>query len=429
MKLWQKKGSTTSSLVEQFTVGRDKEFDIELAKYDVIGSMAHCKMLHKVGLLKKQELTLILKALQEIKLEIENKKFKIEKGIEDIHSQVEKLVTERYGEVGKKIHTGRSRNDQIALDSKLYYRDQLVQTKEHANALFKVFINLAKKHQRDLLPGYTHYQLAMPSSFGLWFSAYAESLIDDVLALNLAYQICDRNPLGSGAGYGSSFPLDRLETTKLLGFSEANINSIYAQMGRTKAEKYIAFAISSLASTLAKFAMDCCLYINQNFQFISFPDHLTTGSSLMPHKKNPDVFELIRAKCNRLQSIPNEINLLTTNLASGYHRDVQLLKEIIFPAFKEINSCIELTLHMLEQIQIRKNILNDPQYKLLFTVDALNEEVKKGMPFREAYQKIGNEVNEGTFNYKANTVSHTHLGSIGNLGLNELSLRMKGVMK
>src|SRR5580693_8896853 len=382
-KIWKKDATSTSALVETFTVGRDKDFDVLLAEYDVLGSLAHTEMLEAVGLLSKEDFILIQKGLQQILGEIREGSFTIDKDVEDVHSQVEGLLTQRIGEAGKKIHSGRSRNDQVAVDIKLFLRARVLALKEEVRLLFDQLIALSEEHKDKLLPGYTHLQIAMPSSFGLWFGAYAESLVDDLEMLAAAYQVTNKNPLGSGAGYGSSFPLDREMTTRLLGFRTLNYNSVYAQMSRGKTEKIVAMGLSSIASTLSKLAMDCCLYINQNFDFISFPDELTTGSSIMPHKKNPDVFELIRAKSNRIQSIPNELVLLINNLPSGYHRDLQLTKEILFPAIGELKACLQMTRLMLSNIVIRKDILLDDKYKYLFSVEAVNELVNKGVPFRE----------------------------------------------
>ncbi|WP_407524387.1 argininosuccinate lyase [Lacibacter sp. MH-610] len=429
MKLWQKENTSTSQLVEQFTVGRDKEFDLLLAKYDVQGSIAHVTMLGEVGLMTKEEADQAIKGLNEILKTIEQGSFIIEEGIEDVHSQIEKLLTEKIGDAGKKIHSGRSRNDQVAVDIKLYLRAEINNIKEEVKNLFDLLISKSEEHKDKLLPGYTHLQIAMPSSAGLWLGAYAESLIDDLELLSAAYHIVNKNPLGSGAGYGSSFPLNRKRTTELLNFATLNYNSVYAQMTRGKAEKATAIGISSIAATLSKLSMDCCLYMNQNFGFISFPDELTTGSSIMPHKKNPDVFELIRAKCNRMQSVPNEITLLLNNLPSGYHRDLQLTKEILFPAIEEIKACLQLVQLMLQNISIKENILADEKYKYLFSVEAVNELVNKGIPFREAYQQVGNAINNGTFEYNLQQLHHTHEGSIGHLCNEEIKNEMLNVLR
>ena len=430
MKLWQKESTSTSELVEKFTVGRDKEFDLLLAKHDVQGSIAHVTMLGEVGLMTKEEATTAVNALKEIAAEVESGKFRIEENIEDVHSQVEMLLTKRIGDIGKKIHSGRSRNDQVAVDIKLYLREEVLNIKNDVAGLFDLLLTLSEKHKDKLLPGYTHLQIGMPSSFSLWFGAYAESLTDDMEMLAAAYNITNKNPLGSGAGYGSSFPLNRKRTTEILQFASLNYNSVYAQMTRGKTEKAVASAISFTAATLGKLAMDCCLYINQNFGFISFPPELTTGSSIMPHKKNPDVFELIRAKCNRIQALPNELTLLLTNLPSGYHRDLQLTKEILFPAIEELKACIELTKLMLSNVEIKDDILKDEKYKYLFSVEAVNELVNKGIPFREAYKQVGEEIEKGVFNFDSSKkLHHTHEGSIGNLSNNEIKTLMERVLE
>jgi argininosuccinate lyase len=430
MKLWQKENTSVSALIEKFTVGRDKEFDALLAKYDVQGSIAHVTMLGKVGLMTKEESAKAIEALKQIEEEIQNSKFKIGNGVEDVHSQVEFLLTERIGEIGKKIHSGRSRNDQVAVDIKLYLKAEVLNIKDEAKQLFDLLIEQSEKFKDKLLPGYTHLQIAMPSSFGLWFGAYAESLIDDLEVLASAYHVTNKNPLGSGAGYGSSFPLNRILTTRLLNFSALNYNSVYAQMSRGKTEKIVSMGLSSIAASLSKLSMDCCLYLNQNFGFISFPSELTTGSSIMPHKKNPDVFELIRAKCNRIQSIPNELTLLLNNLPSGYHRDLQLTKEILFPAIEELKACLQLARLMLSNIEIKDNILADEKYKYLFSVEAVNELVNKGIPFREAYQQVGNQIEKGEFNFDfSKGLHHTHEGSIGNLQNEEIKKLMDVVLQ
>lgn len=428
MKLWQKEDTVVSSMVEQFTVGRDKEFDILLAKYDVQGSIAHVTMLSEVGLMTAEESKIAVAALQEIATEIEQDKFIIEDGIEDVHSQVEWLLTKRIGEIGKKIHSGRSRNDQVAVDIKLYLREEIQQVKEKVKDLFALLLELSETHKDKFLPGYTHLQIAMPSSFGLWFSAYAESLVDDLEVLAAAYSVTNKNPLGSGAGYGSSFPLNRKRTTELLGFNDLNYSSVYAQMSRGKTEKIVAMGLSCIAATLSKLSMDCCLYLSQNFDFISFPQHLTTGSSIMPHKKNPDVFELIRAKCNRIQSIPNEIIMLINNLPSGYHRDMQLTKEMLFPSIETLKSCIDMTMLMLSNIQVKDGILKDEKYRYIFSVEAVNELVNQGISFRDAYKQIGDRINTGTFNYNAPNINHIHEGSIGNLCSDECKAQLNKVI-
>lgn len=413
MKIWQK-NIDVNQMVEKFTVGNDRELDMQLAKADVLGSLAHTKMLHKIGLLTHEDLSLVQDGLKQIFQEIENNQFEISPEVEDVHSQVEWLLTQRVGEAGKKIHSGRSRNDQVLVDLKLYFRMEIEEIVQLMKDLFDRLQFLSEKHKNVLIPGYTHLQIAMPSSFGLWFGAYAESLVDDLEMMVAAWNVCNKNPLGSAAGYGSSFPLDRTMTTELLGFSDLNYNVVYAQMGRGKSERIFAQAMSSVSATLGKFAMDVCLYINQNFGFISFPDHLTTGSSIMPHKKNPDVFELIRGRCNRIQALPNEITLLTTNLPSGYHRELQLLKENLFPAILSLKQCLEMTDFMLEHIEIKDNVLEDSKYDYLFSVEVVNNEVLKGMSFREAYRKIGADIEEGNFK-PSKDIQHTHEGSIGNL--------------
>ena len=430
MKLWQKESTSVSELVEKFTVGRDKEFDLLLAKHDVEGSIAHVTMLGEVGLMTKEEANKAVDALKEIAKEIAGSRFTIDETVEDVHSQIEFLVTQRIGDIGKKIHSGRSRNDQVAVDIKLYLREEVLKIKDEAKALFDLLIDQSEKHKDKLLPGYTHLQIGMPSSFGLWFGAYAESLVDDLEILSASYAITNKNPLGSGAGYGSSFPLNRTRTTELLHFSSLNYNSVYAQMTRGKTEKAVAVGLSSVAATVGKLAMDCCLYINQNFGFISFPSELTTGSSIMPHKKNPDVFELIRAKCNRIQSTPNELTLLLTNLPSGYHRDLQLTKEILFPAIEELKACIQLTKLMLSNIEIKNDILKDEKYKFLFSVEAVNALVNKGIPFREAYKQVGEQIEKGQFAFDlTQKLHHTHEGSIGNLANDKIRGLMQRVLE
>jgi argininosuccinate lyase len=414
MKLWQKDTTNTAHKIEDFTVGRDKEFDLILAPYDVQGSLAHAKQLHHIGLLTAAEWQLIEQELKLISSQINKGEFILRDDVEDVHSQIEFMLTEKLGEVGKKIHTGRSRNDQVLVDIKLYLRDVCKQLSKQTKSLIEQLLELSETHQQHLLPGYTHFQLAMPSSFGLWFGAYAESLVDDLELMQAAYHINNKNPLGSGAGYGSSFPLNRTLTTELLGFEHLNVNVVYAQMTRGKSEKVVAIGMSALAATLSKFAYDVCLYMNQNFGFISFPDELTTGSSIMPHKKNPDVFELIRAKCNRIQALPNELTLLTNNLPSGYHRDMQLTKEILFPAIEELKSCIDMTGFMLQHINIKPDLLTDEKYTHLFSVERVNELVLQGTAFRDAYKEVGHQIETGTFTAPT-TLNHTHQGSIGNL--------------
>ena len=430
MKLWEKKGSDINTQIEKFTVGRDPEFDMVLAKYDVQGSMAHAKMLESVNILTADEAFSIQKELENIESDIKHGLFQIEPGVEDIHSQIELNLTRKIGEAGKKIHTGRSRNDQVAVDIKLFLRAEILELKSEVKELFDLMISLSHQYQDDLLPGYTHLQIAMPSSFGLWFGAYAESLTDDLEMLAAAFQVVNKNPLGSGAGYGSSIPLNRKMTTELLGFNDMHYNVVYAQMSRGKTEKLVSFGLSAIAATLSRLAMDCCLYMNQNFGFISFPDELTTGSSIMPHKKNPDVFELIRARCNRIQSIPNELSLLMNNLPSGYHRDMQLTKEILFPAIEDLKSCISMTILMLSQIRIKKDILLEEKYKFIFSVEAVNDLVNQGIPFREAYKTIGNQIQSGNFSFdQSKPLKHSHEGSLGNLNHAEIRVCMEKVLK
>jgi argininosuccinate lyase len=426
MKLWSKEKTNTSELIERFTVGRDKEFDILLAEHDALGSIAHVKMLGEVGLMKKEDADIAVRGLEDILATIRSGGFVIEDGVEDVHSQIEFLLTKNIGEAGKQIHSGRSRNDQVAVAIKLYLRAELLKIREATTSLFNLLIDQSEKLKDKLLPGYTHLQIAMPSSFGLWFGAYAESLADDMEMLAAAYAVANKNPLGSGAGYGSSFPLNRTMTTELLNFGGMNYNSVYAQMSRGKTEKIVATGISSVAATLSKLSMDACLYINQNFGFISFPPELTTGSSIMPHKKNPDVFELIRAKCNRIQSTPNELTLLINNLPSGYHRDMQLTKEILFPAIEELKSCLEIIQLMLSNITVKDHILDDEKYRYLFSVEAVNELVNKGISFRDAYKEIGNQIDSGNFKYDyKQQLHHTHEGSIGNLSNDKIRLQME----
>lgn len=413
MKLWQK-DTGIDKKIEAFTIGRDAELDLYLAPFDVLGSIAHIIMLESIDLLENEELTLLTKALQQIYKEIQDGEFVIEDGVEDVHSQVEKLLTERLGDAGKKIHSGRSRNDQVLLDLRLYIREEIRQLTIGIEKLFNRLVTLSEQYKEVLIPGYTHFQVAMPSSFGLWFGAYAESLADDLLLLQAAYRITNQNPLGSAAGYGSSFPLNRTMTTELLGFDDLSYNVVYAQMGRGKTEKTVAFALNSIASTLGKLAMDVTLYMNQNFGFLTFPDHLTTGSSIMPHKKNPDVFELLRARCNKIQNIATEIGMTTGNLPSGYHRDFQIMKECFFDGLQDTKTCLEITEYMLQNIIIKEEILNDSRYRFLFSVEVVNKLVLEGMSFRDAYKKIGRDIESGNYE-DTNQVQHTHEGSIGNL--------------
>ncbi len=413
MKLWSK-GFEPDQLIERFTVGADRELDLRLARYDVQGSMAHIRMLESIVLLSKDELDKLLAGLQEIAAIIEEGNFRIDDGVEDVHSQVEFMLTAKLGDIGKKIHSGRSRTDQVLVDLKLFMRDELRRIASESERFFHKLLELSEKHKDVLMPGYTHLQVAMPSSFGLWFGAYAESLADDMQLLVAAYNIANQNPLGSAAGYGSSFPLDREMTTRLLGFADLHYNVVAAQMSRGKTERAAAMAIAAIASTLGHLAMDVCMWMCQNFGFVSFPDELTTGSSIMPHKKNPDVFEIMRGKCNRLTAVPNEIALLTANLPLGYNRDLQLLKDIIFPATTELAECLDMATFMLGHMQVRRDIVSDPRYDYLFTVEEVNRLVLGGMPFREAYRKVGLEVQDGTYR-PVREVHHTHAGSISNL--------------
>ncbi|WP_287934381.1 argininosuccinate lyase [Duncaniella freteri] len=425
MKLWSK-GFEPDRMIEEFTVGRDRELDLRLARYDVQGSMAHIRMLESIGLLKKDELDLLIEALEDIADVIERGDFVIEEDVEDVHSEVEFMLTARLGDIGKKIHSGRSRNDQVLVDLKLFMRDEIRHIAEAVNRLFDRLQALSEEHKDKLMPGYTHMQVAMPSSFGLWFGAYAESLADDMQMLVAAYNVANQNPLGSAAGYGSSFPLDREMTTRLLGFETLHYNVVAAQMSRGKTERAVSMAIASIASTLGHLAMDVCMWMCQNFGFVSFPDNLTTGSSIMPHKKNPDVFEIMRGKCNRLQSVPNEIALLTANLPLGYNRDLQLLKDIIFPATTELIECLDMAEFMLGHILVRDGIVDDSRYDYLFTVEEVNRLVLDGMPFREAYKKVGLEVQNGSYSPSRN-VRHSHSGSIGNLCNDRIAEKFRSI--
>ena len=428
MKLWQK-GQGADQWIEDFTVGKDRELDAFLASFDVLGSMAHTTMLESIGLLEKEELPVLLKELKAIYQSIEKGEFKIEDGVEDVHSQVEMLLTERLGDLGKKIHSGRSRNDQVLVDLKLYMRDAIEDLVSQIEQLFDTLIQLSNQHKDVLIPGYTHLQVAMPSSMGLWFGAYAESLADDLHTLKAAYAIANKNPLGSAAGYGSSFPLNRTFTTTLLGFDGLNYNVVYAQMGRGKAEQITAQAMANVAQTLGRMAMDVCLYMNQNFGFLTFPDALTTGSSIMPHKRNPDVFEIIRGKCNKMKALPNEIAMILTNLPSGYHREMQLIKENFLPSFDDLNASLAIAQHMFENIIIKPSALGEEKYDLLFTVERVNElVVKDKLPFRDAYLKVKEEVNTGTF-VADRTLAHTHEGSIGNLCNDEIKASFQQTMQ
>jgi argininosuccinate lyase len=426
MKLWQK-GNQKNDLVDKFTVGNDAAFDIQLAEYDVLGNIAHARMITSIGLLTKEELSKLETELKKIYIRVKSGGFSIESGVEDIHSQIELMLTDALGETGKKIHVGRSRNDQVLLDLKLFMREEIKKLVNPIESLFKLLQKQSEKFKNHSLPGYTHFQAAMPSSFGLWFGSFSESLCDDLEMLLAAYNIINKNPLGSAAGYGSSFPLNRQMTTELLGFGSLNYNSVYAQMTRGKSEKALSTAMAAVASTLSKLAYDVCLYMNQEFGFIQFPDDLTTGSSIMPHKKNPDVFELIRARCNRMQAIPNELALLTGNLPSGYHRDLQFSKEIIFPAIVSLKECLEMTMLMLENISIKEHILKDRKYDLLYSVEAVNQLVMQGIPFRDAYRMISETIAQGKFE-RPNEVAYTHEGSIGNLNNPEITAQFNGLI-
>lgn len=423
MKLWQKENTVTSEKIERFTVGRDREMDLHLAEFDVLGNIAHATMLETIGLLTADDLAALKTELKDIYQQIEKGEFVIEDGIEDVHSQVELLLTRKLGDTGKKIHSGRSRNDQVLVDMKLYTRARLFEVVQATEKLFDVLTRKSEEHKNDLLPGYTHLQIAMPSSFGLWFGAYAEGLIDDVIQLNAAYRLANRNPLGSGAGYGSSFPLNRQLTTELLGFEGMHHNVVYAQMSRGRTEQAALSAIASLAATVSRLAMDVCLYNSQNFGFIVLPDDLTTGSSIMPHKKNPDVAELLRAKTNRMKALPMEVTMVLSNLPSGYHRDMQLLKEILMPAFDEILDCLDIAAFMLEHVKVKQNLLDDPKYDLLFSVERVNELVIAGVPFRDAYKQVGAEIGDGTYTAPRD-LKHSHEGSIGNLQTDAIRARM-----
>ncbi|SHI36211.1 argininosuccinate lyase [Mesonia phycicola] len=427
MKLWDK-GYTVNNIVDKFTVGKDRVLDLQLAKYDVLGSKAHAKMLQKIEILSEEELKNLLIALDEIEKTIDEGTFTIEEEFEDVHSKVEHILVEKLGDTGKKIHTARSRNDQVLVDLHLYAKDQITEIKKLTQQLFNTLLELAEKHKEIIIPGYTHLQVAMPSSFGLWFSGYAESLIDDVIMLNAAYKIADQNPLGSAAGYGSSFPIDRKMTTELLGFNTLKYNVTAAQMSRGKLEKTVAFALASVSGTLAKFASDVCLYINQNFNFISFPKELTTGSSIMPHKKNPDVFELIRAKSNKIQQLPSEIMMITNNLPSGYHRDFQLLKENFMEGIELMKDNLEVTNFMLQHIEVNTSIVEDSKYDYLYSVEEVNKLVMNGSSFRDAYREVGKQIMDGDFTGDR-AVNHTHEGSLGNLCLEEIKTKFKNIIE
>lgn len=425
-KLWEKNVQVDHE-VDLFTVGKDREMDLYLAPYDVLGSMAHITMLESIGLLTKEELQLLLKELRAIHSVAEKGEFVIEEGIEDVHSQVELMLTRQLGDMGKKIHSGRSRNDQVLLDLKLFTRAKIQQIVKSVEKLFQVLLEQSDRYKHVLMPGYTHLQIAMPSSFGLWFGAYAESLVDDLRLMEAAYRICNRNPLGSAAGYGSSFPLNRQMTTDLLGFDSLDYNVVYAQMGRGKMERTVAFAMAGIAATLSKLAFDACLFNSQNFGFIKLPDQFTTGSSIMPHKKNPDVFELTRAKCNKIQGLPTQITLICNNLPSGYFRDLQIIKEVFLPAFDELNDCLTMVTHMMREIKVNEHILDDDKYALVFSVEEVNKRVLNGVPFRDAYKQVGLEIEAGQF-VPQKQVNHTHEGSIGNLSNDKIAALMKEIM-
>lgn len=425
-KLWEKNIQVDKE-VEMFTVGKDREMDLYLAKYDVLGSMAHITMLESIGLLEKKELKVLLAELKNIYTDADCGKFLIEEGVEDVHSQVELLLTRRLGDIGKKIHSGRSRNDQVLLDLKLFTRAQIQELVGLTNELFEVLITQSNRYKGVLMPGYTHLQIAMPSSFGLWFGAYAESLVDDLQLMQAAYKVCNRNPLGSAAGYGSSFPLNRQMTTDLLGFDALDYNVVYAQMGRGKMERTVAFAMAGIAATLSKLAFDACMFSSQNFGFIKLPDKFTTGSSIMPHKKNPDVFELTRAKCNKIQGLPQQITLICNNLPSGYFRDLQIIKEVFLPSFDELKDCLRMATHMIREIKVNEHILDDDKYALMFSVEEVNRLVLKGVPFRDAYKQVGLNIEAGGFTPNK-TICHTHEGSIGNLCNDSISALMQNVI-
>ena len=423
MKLWEKNFEVNKE-IERFTVGRDREMDLYLAKYDVLGSMAHITMLESIGLLEHDELTKLLAELKEIYQTAERGEFVIEEGVEDVHSQVEMILTRRLGDMGKKIHSGRSRNDQVLVDLKLFTRHELKEIADGVKILFDELIQKSNQYKDVLMPGYTHLQIAMPSSFGLWFGAYAESLTDDMLFLQAAYKMTNRNPLGSAAGYGSSFPLNRTMTTELLGFDSMDYNVVYAQMGRGKMERNVGFAIATIAGTLAKLAFDACLFNSQNFSFVKLPKECTTGSSIMPHKKNPDVFELIRAKSNKLQSLPQQVMLIMNNLPCGYFRDLQIIKEVFLPAFDELKDCLQMTAYIINKIEVNEHILDNPMYDPMFSVEEVNRLAANGMPFRDAYKKVGLDIEAGQF--QANhEIHHTHEGSIGNLCNDEIGKIMQ----
>ncbi|WP_016779108.1 argininosuccinate lyase [Anaerophaga thermohalophila] len=427
MKLWDK-GTGTDKKIESFTIGKDRELDVFLAPFDIMGTIAHSMMLKKVGLLSEDDLNALLPALKDLYKEAKKGNFRIEEGIEDVHSQVELELTRKLGDIGKKVHSGRSRNDQVLLDLKLFTRHKIMEVAGSAGELFKTLQNKSEEHKNDLLPGYTHLQVAMPSSFGLWFGAYAESLADDMQLMLAAWKIVNQNPLGAAAGYGNSFPLDRTMTTGLLGFDDLSYNVVYAQMGRGKMERTAAMALSSIAGTLSRLAMDACLYMSQNFGFIRLPDDFTTGSSIMPHKKNPDVFELLRARCNKLTDMPQQIAYITGNLPSGYFRDMQIIKEIFIPAFDELISCLDIMTLALQRMEVVHNIMDNEMYKYAFSVEEVNRRVLKGVPFRDAYKQVGLEIEAGKFSPDTSRVKHTHEGSIGNLCNDKIREKMNAVM-
>ena len=426
-KLWEK-STEVNKEIERFTVGRDREMDLYLAKYDVLGSMAHITMLQNINLLTADELQQLLAELKQIYAQAERGEFVIEEGVEDVHSQVELMLTRRLCDVGKKIHSGRSRNDQVLVDLKLFTRAEIKSVAEAVEQLFRALITQSERYKEVLMPGYTHLQIAMPSSFGLWFGAYAESLVDDMLFLQAAFRLCNRNPLGSAAGYGSSFPLNRTLTTRLLGFESMNYNVVYAQMGRGKMERNVAFALASIAGTIAKLAYDACLFNSQNFSFVKLPDDCTTGSSIMPHKKNPDVFELTRAKCNKLQALPQQIMMIANNLPCGYFRDLQIIKEIFLPAFQELKDCLQMTTYIIQEMKVNTHILDDERYAPIFSVEEVNRLAREGMPFRDAYKKVGLDIEAGRF-VPCKEVHHTHEGSIGNLCNEAISQLMEQVVE
>ena len=424
-KLWDK-NSTVNPEIERFTVGKDRELDLQLARYDILGSIAHSAMLHSIGMLDSKETQQLHNELRNIYAIVENNEFVIEEGVEDVHSQVELMLTRKLGDTGKKIHSGRSRNDQVLVDLKLFTRHRLSMVCEAVKTLFDTLLEQSNRHKDVLMPGYTHLQVAMPSSFGLWFGAYAEGLTDDMLFLQAAYRMCNRNPLGSAAGYGSSFPLNRTMTTELLGFDSMNYNVVYAQMGRGKCERNVAYALAGVAGTLAKMAFDACLFNSQNFGFVKLPAECTTGSSIMPHKKNPDVFELLRARCNRLQALPTDITLIMNNLPCGYFRDLQIIKEVFLPAFDELLECLRMATYIIERIEVNKNILDDKRYDAMFSVEEVNRLAAADMPFRDAYKKVGLQIEEGTF-VAQKDISHTHEGSIGNLCNDRIAALMESI--